>query len=72
MEVDTLKIDLLHWLSSIKDKSVLAKIRKIQAAEVVSEKQYNDELVGAENEIKLGKGLSHKDATSHIKGWREK
>jgi hypothetical protein len=72
MKVDTLKLDLLHWLSSISDESVLAKIRKIQTADGSSKKQYNKELKEAEKEIGQGKGIFHEKAISRIKEWREK
>lgn len=65
LEIQTKKLELIHWLSSINDLSIIDKISEIKKEEKTwwddiseAEKKMIEE---GENDIKEGKVISHED-----------
>jgi hypothetical protein len=61
MDIQTLKLDLIQWLTRLKDKNILEKINAIKD---------KDEELSPENQIELEKRLSkHKRGEMRFKSW---
>ena len=75
-ELQSEKISLINWITRLKDEAIIAQLKKIQTKTDAVEYPYlNDEDIiiqaeVAEEEIKLGKTVSHNDAYQEFKKWK--
>lgn len=70
------KISLINWITRLKDEAIIAQLKKIQTKTDAVEYPYlnDDDIIiqaeVAEEEIKLGKTVSHNDAYQEFKKWK--
>ena len=70
------KISLINWITRLQDEVIIAQLKKIQSTAEDVEFPYltEEDIVVqaevAEQEIKLGKTLSHDDAFQEFKKWK--
>jgi hypothetical protein len=70
------KISLINWITRLQDEVIIAQLKKIQSSTEEVEFPYltEEDIViqaeVAEQEIKLGKTLSHDDAYKEFKKWK--
>ena len=75
-ELQSEKISLINWITRLEDEAIIAQLKKIQSKTDDVEYPYQNEediviqAEVAEEEIKLGKTLSHKDAYQEFKKWK--
>ncbi len=63
MDIQSLKIDLIHWLTEIKDKNILDKIYALK-------EDFNQEQISIEQQIELNKRLEKFDkGEMNFKSW---
>ncbi|UII28929.1 hypothetical protein LVD15_11010 [Fulvivirga maritima] len=67
------KLELLEWMASLQDKSVIAELTKWKEEhQRATLEQYNAEIEEADAQIEAGDYLSHDDAVKRIGSWKEK
>lgn len=75
-ELQSEKISLMNWITRLKDEAIIAQLKKIQTKTDAVEYPYlnDDDIIiqaeVAEEEIKLGKTVSHNDAYQEVKKWK--
>ena len=74
-ELQSEKISLINWITRLKDEAIIAQLKKIQTKTDAVEYPYlNDDIIiqaeVAEEEITLGKTVSHNDAYQEFKKWK--
>ena len=75
-ELQSEKISLINWITRLKDEAIIAQLKKIQTKTDAVEYPYlnDDDIIiqaeVAEEEIKLGKTVSHNDAYQEFKKWK--
>lgn len=65
MDIQSLKIDIIHWLTELKDKSVLEKIYAIKQGEVA------DELSSAQQTELENRLKKYERGEMKFKSWEE-
>ena len=66
------KLELLEWLASLQDKSLIQELAKWKEDhQRISVDQYNRELEQADAEIDSGDYLTHEEAVKAVRSWRE-
>lgn len=72
-DTQTQKLELLEWLASLQDKSLIGELVKWKEAyEHISLEQYNAEIEEADAQIDAGDYLTHEEAVQETRSWREK
>lgn len=67
------KLELLEWMASLQDKSLIEKLVKWKEKhQRISLEQYNAEIEEADAQIEAGDYLTHEEAVKEIRSWREK
>ena len=78
MDIQAEKIALIKKVEKINDLSLIQAIKHLvdfglkKEDESISAEQYNKELEDADAEIEKGNYLSHEEALTQIRSWREK
>ena len=82
MNIQSVKLDLVQKLLSVKDEQVLNKINQILEKEIIvaytvdgkplTKEQYNKNLASSEKEIKAGNFISHKELEAKSAKWKSK
>ena len=67
------KLELLEWLASLQDKSVIEElIQWKEARQRASIEEYNQDIESADTQIEAGEYFTHEEAVREIRSWREK
>jgi predicted transcriptional regulator len=67
------KLELLEWVASLQDKSLIGELIKWKEEhQHISIEQYNAEIEEADEQIESGDYLTHEEAVKEIRSWREK
>ena len=82
MNIQSIKLDLVQKLLTVKDELILKKITQILDKEIIvaytvdgkplTKEQYNKSLVAAEKQIKAGNFVSQEELEKKSSKWKEK
>ena len=82
MNIQSVKLDLVQKLLSVKNELVLKKINQILEKEVIvaftidgkslTKEQYNKNLLAAEKQIKAGNFITHEELVKKSAKWKTK
>ena len=82
MNIQSIKLDLVQKLLTVKDELILKKITQILDKEIIvaytvdgkplTKEQYNKSLIAAEKQIKAGNFVSQEELEKKSSKWKEK
>ncbi|MEQ9426445.1 MAG: hypothetical protein RJQ09_18630 [Cyclobacteriaceae bacterium] len=74
MDIQSEKLNLIEWITSLNDISIIEKIKDLRTKTTedrIRIDEYSKELDEADAEIEKGEYLTHEDAVREIRSWRE-